>query len=100
MTESAIEKKTVEALAKLNVMSTRVAGRGVNGVPDLVLHYEGLTCWLEMKTLTGRISPVQVGFKRRAAKHGVTVLVAYGVSDAITKVIDEFGITLCQEKVS
>lgn len=92
MTESKIETKIVSALEKLGCMVVRIEGRGVNGIPDLVVHWEGLTVYVEDKTRVGRLSAHQKRFREKAAKHGVTVLVARTPEEAIELVSQELGV--------
>lgn len=54
------------------------------GSPDLVFAIErGRTLWLEMKTLTGDRSDVQIGVHYKLAELGHTVETAHSVDEAI-----------------
>jgi hypothetical protein len=92
MTESQIEKKIVQALEFMGCMVVRIQGRGVNGVPDLIVHHDTLTAYLEDKTPRGRLSAHQVQFRADAEAHGIRVLTARSVEEAVTTVSEWFGI--------
>ncbi len=92
MTESKIEDRIVKALRSMGCMVVRIQGRGVNGVPDLIVHHDTLTVYMEDKTPRGRLSAHQVQFRADAEAHGIRVLTARSVEDAVTQVSEWFGI--------
>lgn len=51
------------------------------GVPDLCV--PALNLWIEMKTPTGRLSPVQKQMAKQLEAAGHRVLVCYGCDDAV-----------------
>jgi hypothetical protein len=53
----------------------------VKGVADLVALRDGRTCWLEIKSQTGRQTPDQVAFERAIVAHGGEYLLIRGVDD-------------------
>ncbi len=93
MTESKIEAKIVAALEDLGCWVIRIQGRGVNGIPDLIVHRRGHTLYLEDKTPKGRLSAHQIQFRERAEAQMIPCKSARSVEEAIQVVIKEFGIT-------
>lgn len=62
----------------------RLVAEGVSaGVPDLCVPAWRL--WVEMKTETGRLSPVQKDWIEYLRSIGDTVIVAHGFDDAVTQ---------------
>lgn len=55
------------------------------GWPDLLLMREGIAYGLELKTRTGKLSPVQTIMVGRLREAGMRLQVAYGLDDAIEK---------------
>jgi len=58
------------------------------GFPDLQLWYKKEELFLEIKTVTGVLSPEQIDWIARLIKNGKDARVAYGTDEAI-KIIDE-----------
>ena len=58
------------------------------GFPDLQLWYKKEELFLELKTVTGVLSPEQIDWMARLIKNGKDARVAYGTDEAI-KIIDE-----------
>lgn len=82
MKESSVERRLVKGVAALGWRALKFVSPGNAGVPDrIVLGPGGRVIFVELKTETGRLSPMQ---KRqiealRALGHDVRVL--YGVED-------------------
>jgi hypothetical protein len=99
MTESNIEKKIITALENLGCMVVRIQGRGVNGIPDLIVHWETLSVYVEDKTPKGRLSAHQVQFRANAQAHGIKVLVARDPDEAVRLVSEWFGIPCLDDDI-
>lgn len=71
------ELRTEATGRKLKAMGTKP------GVPDLILVRDGHFYGLELKRENGRLSRAQVAAHQELAEAGATVVVAYGLDEAI-----------------
>lgn len=59
------------------------------GVSDMFFPRSGLTAkglWVELKTKTGKMTPLQIDFLEQMIEEGYAAEVAYGAEEAITKI--------------
>ena len=59
------------------------AGMGINGIPDLVGNVGSRAFYIEVKTSTGRVSPIQAHRIEQIGKTGAAVIVARTVEDVV-----------------
>ncbi|MGE5510494.1 MAG: VRR-NUC domain-containing protein [Bacteroidota bacterium] len=72
--------------ARHPVTAAKLSGMGVvAGIPDLILIVRGRVFALELKSLNGRISKVQLAMHERLRAAGVTIAVSHGLDQAIAQ---------------
>jgi len=80
--EGKIQKKITEHLKKDGWFVTKLMQTSTNGIPDVLAVRSGQTLFIEVKTLTGRLSPIQ---KYRIGelkdKYSQDVIIAFGYED-------------------
>jgi len=78
--ESAVERKLVDGIRKAGGWAIKLVSPGNSGVPDrLVLMPGGRVIFVELKTDTGRVSPLQQQVHDRLRGMGMDVRVLYGI---------------------
>lgn len=83
MLESKIEEKLRRLLQRRGAMVWKFVSPGQAGVPDRLVILPGGRCvFIELKTETGRLSPVQKVVIERMRKQGCDVRVVYGWEEA------------------
>lgn len=89
MRESAIERKLVRGIRKQGGLALKLVSPGHAGVPDrLVLLPGGRVIFVELKTETGRLSPLQVDTHTRMRSLGMDVRTLYG-ADQVDGFLEE-----------
>lgn len=87
MREKTIEKWLREGCDRLGLLAMKFTSPGNDGVPDrLVICPDGRVLFVELKTDTGRLSPIQAWQHKRMRKVGAKVITVYGtvgVSDLL-----------------
>ena len=81
MRETAVEKKLIEGAYKLGYWAPKFVSPGNDGVPDRLLVGHGRVIFVELKTETGKLSPVQRSQIARLNKFGQSVRILYGADD-------------------
>lgn len=77
-------KGKVEKYADSKGIKTIRNGTGaLNGIPDSVWIYQGLTIWVEAKTEDGRLSIAQQHQMNEIVKHGGIWAIYYGVMEGL-----------------
>ena len=66
----------------------------VKGIADLVAMKDGRTCWIEIKTPSGRQSDYQVAFERAIVAHGGQYRVVRSVDD-VADLLDCLPLSAC-----
>jgi hypothetical protein len=88
MLERDLENKLKAHVKTLGGMVYKIDARANKGAPDRVVALPGRTpFFLELKTTTGKLSPLQAHEHERLRKAGQRIVVAYGwdeVLDALT----------------
>lgn len=90
MLERDVEKRLVRLLRAREVLTFKWVSPGQGGVPDRIAVLPGgHVCFIELKTDTGRLSPLQKNMIARLRQQGADVRVLYGsagVDEFITEV--------------
>lgn len=89
MRESAVERRLVQGVKKAGGLALKFVSPGHAGVPDrLVLLPKGRVIFVELKTTTGSLSPLQIDTHNRLRALGCDVRTLYG-SDYVTAFLEE-----------
>lgn len=92
MKESSVERKLVQGVRKAGGLALKFTSPGHSGVPDrLVLLTGGTVIFVELKTDTGKLSPLQVETHRKLCNLGMRVRTLYGktgVEDFLEEIND------------
>ena len=88
MKEAAIERKLVYGARRLGYEAYKFVSPGNDGVPDRIIMGYGLTIYAELKTDSGRLSPIQRVQVRKLRKLGQDVRVLYGL-DGVNGLLKE-----------
>lgn len=78
MLERDLERRFREGVKQLGGVIHKLDARAQKGAPDRVVTINGKTIYVELKTDTGRLSPLQQVEISRIAKAGGDVRVLYG----------------------
>ena len=82
MKESAIERRLVTAVKKAGGLAWKFVSPGHSGVPDrIVMLPYGQIIFVELKTETGKPTPLQLQTHRQLERMGFRVRVLYGKND-------------------
>lgn len=81
MKEAAIQTKIRELLEKAGWIVVKLIATSKPGVPDLMCLRRGVVVFIEVKTITGKVEPVQVYRHSQLKAAGFTVIVARGIED-------------------
>ena len=88
MLERQLENKLKATVTRLGGVVYKLDAKANKGVPDRVVALPGRTpFFIELKTETGRVSPLQAHEHERLRKIGQRIVVAYGwqeIEDALT----------------
>ncbi len=89
MLEKTIERKFAAALRARGAMAWKFVSPGRQGVPDrIVLMPGGKVAFVELKTETGKLSPMQRATIERMRALGHDVRVVYGAQQAM-EIVEE-----------
>jgi hypothetical protein len=83
MRENTIEAKFKKWCTSNGIYSRKWVSPGVSGVPDRILAKNGKVIFLELKTLEGSPSALQLQEHKVMKFHGLKVFTSYGLEDAI-----------------
>jgi Holliday junction resolvase len=81
MRESELQKKIVDRLNRHGWSCVKLIQTNMNGIPDLMCIRKGTVMFLEVKTETGVIAPLQQKRIDDLNKHGVFAKVVRSVED-------------------
>jgi hypothetical protein len=85
MRESEVEKLLVGGIRKLGGRAFKWVSPGNDGVPDRIVVLPGLpTVFVELKTVTGKLTPLQRVQLKRLRDMGQAVRVLYGEREVAT----------------
>lgn len=79
--ENKVETYLKDEVKKLGGISRKWVSPGVDGVPDQIVIIRGRVIFIEIKTISGRLSVAQKREHDRLRKAGATVNTVYGKHD-------------------
>lgn len=83
--ERDIEKYLNRKVKEIGGLSLKFTSPGQAGVPDRIVIYQGRISMIELKTVQGRVSAMQMSVIRKLKKHGIDVLIIRSKQE-----VDEF----------
>lgn len=89
MLERGVEKKIVQHAKEKGMLTYKFTSPSCRGVCDRILISEGRVLFMEIKTLTGKLSELQKRHQCILKNHGANTVVVYG-ADHGKRVVDEF----------
>jgi hypothetical protein len=78
MIESQLERKFVRSVKDAGGVTYKWVSPGTLGVPDRIVIYNGRVLFVELKTETGRLSPIQLYVHAILARNGAEVHIIRG----------------------
>lgn len=82
MKESSIERKLIEFVKRSGGLCLKFVSPGNAGVPDrIVLLPGGVVGFVELKTETGRLAPIQKAWLAKLQRLGFDAQVLYGIEE-------------------
>lgn len=81
MRESALERLLIAELSRAGGVAYKLDSRARRGAPDRVVTLRGWTGYVELKTETGTVAPIQAHEHGRIAAAGGDVLVLRGADE-------------------
>lgn len=88
-TESSIEQSFVRWCKKHKITTYKLVLNPGSGWPDRVILFPGnLCCWMEFKTKTGRLEPIQEVLIKEMNNHGHKVYVVRSLAEAKKALVD------------
>lgn len=79
-TEASLESAFRQGVVRIGGLTVKLAPT-VKGVPDRMVLFQGQVHLVELKTETGRLSPAQQAWHRKASDRGVVVTTLYGKAE-------------------
>lgn len=73
--ERDIEKYLNRKVKEIGGLSLKFTSPGQAGVPDRIVIHQGRIYMVELKTVQGRVSALQMSVIRKLKKHGIDVLI-------------------------
>ncbi len=89
MQEKDIEKHLVKYAEQKGMLTFKFTSPATAGVCDRIFIHKGRVLFMEIKTLKGRLSPLQQRHGERLQAHGANYAVVYGLVDG-RKVLTDF----------
>ena len=84
MKESELQTKIKDRLSKHNWLVVKLISTNWNGIPDLMCMRKGVTIFLEVKTETGVLAPLQ--------EHRIKTLNAIGIHSRVVRSLEEIDV--------
>ena len=81
MTESDIVRSIRTYLHKEGYFTINMMAVTPSGTPDMLAVKDGIHTYFEVKTDTGRLSPIQIAIHKKLIKHGCVVHTVRSVQD-------------------
>lgn len=81
MREASIERRLVEGVKRLGGRAWKWVSPGHAGVPDRIITLGGRVIFVELKTETGRPTPLQLQTHAELRRTGCDVRVLYGLAE-------------------
>ena len=88
MLESRIQRNIIKKVEKLGGLAYKLHTNSVSGLPDLVILYEGLVFFVEVKQPTGVVSKRQKYMHEKFRSVGHEVYILY--DDKIEIILDKY----------
>lgn len=79
--EHTVEKALTKAVEEIGGITRKWTSPGRIGVPDQIVIFNGIIAFVEVKTITGKLSSVQEREIARLKEKGAIVRVIYGKKD-------------------
>lgn len=86
--ERDIEKRLARAVESLNGKCLKFVSPGTRGVPDRIVIIAGVVWFVELKTVSGRCTPIQRHMQRRLMEVGAQVRVLHS-KESVDAFIEE-----------
>ena len=92
--ERDIEKRLIKGIESVNGKCLKFVSPGMRGVPDRVVIVSGAVWFVELKTVNGRLSPLQRHMHRELLKVGADVRVLSSVErvDAFIQEVSHYAL--------
>ena len=84
MKESELQTKIKDRLSKHNWLVVKLITTNWNGIPDLMCMRKGVTIFLEVKTETGVLAPLQ--------EHRIKTLNAIGIHSRVVRSLEDIDV--------
>ena len=84
MKESELQTKIKDRLSKHNWLVVKLISTNWNGIPDLMCMRKGMTIFLEVKTETGVLAPLQ--------EHRIKTLNAIGIHSRVVRSLEDIDV--------
>ena len=84
MKESELQAKIKDRLSKHNWLVVKLISTNWNGIPDLMCMRKGVTIFLEVKTETGVLAPLQ--------EHRIKTLNAIGIHSRVVRSLEDIDV--------
>lgn len=75
MLEADLEKILVESIQSIGGLCFKCISSTTRGLPDRIIHYQGVTVYCELKTIVGKLSLYQKYIHNKLRDQGVQVYV-------------------------
>lgn len=89
MLERDVERKIAQYAKEKGMLTYKFTSPACRGVCDRIFISEGRVLFMEIKTLTGKLSELQRRHQKVLKNHGANAVVVYGFEHG-KKVVDEF----------
>lgn len=89
MLESKIQSKIIDFLKKEGACSYKIIKSSKGGCPDILSCYKGFFLALEIKTETGKVSPLQEYNINKIKKSGGLAFIVRSIAD-VKKILKQF----------
>ena len=84
MKESELQTKIKDRLSKHNWLVVKLISTNWNGIPDLMCMRKGVTIFLEVKTETGVLAPLQ--------EHRIKTLNSIGIHSRVVRSLEDIDV--------
>lgn len=84
MKEAELQTKIKDRLSKHNWLVVKLISTNWNGIPDLMCMRKGVTIFLEVKTETGVLAPLQ--------EHRIKTLNAIGIHSRVVRSLEDIDV--------
>jgi Holliday junction resolvase len=85
--ESQIQSKIIRKLREQGWMVIKLIKTNCNGIPDLLIHRHGATCYIEVKRPGQSPTALQQYRMKELAAHGITCITVINVDECLEKLL-------------